>query len=84
LTAEYFFIEEIHKAKISIPCPNNCRVGSALREDMEVHLKECPLEVIKCEYHNVGCEESMMTKNKKIHEKKNMEEHLVMMKAKYS
>ena len=83
LIAGYFFIEGSHKndcPKISIPCPNNCRVGSVLREDMDAHRKGCPLEVIQCEYHNVGCEETMMRRNKKLHEKRCMEEHLLMTK----
>ena len=87
VTAEYCFIEGHHQGncpKISIPCPNNCRVGCVLREDMEAHRKECPLEVIQCEYHNMGCEERMIRKNKKMHDKKHMQEHLLLTKTKYS
>ncbi|XP_065901805.1 TNF receptor-associated factor family protein DDB_G0290965-like isoform X3 [Dysidea avara] len=60
--------------KYPLPCPNNCEVESVLREDMETHKKECPLEVIQCEYHNMGCEERMMRKNKRKHEEEHMDE----------
>jgi len=53
---------------------------SVLREDMEAHRKECPLEVVQCEYHNVGCEERMMRKRKREHEKEEMEKHLLLTK----
>ena len=58
-TGEHQFIEGQHKEecpKLPLPCPNKCEVGSVPREDMEAHRKECPLDMIQCEYHNVGCE----------------------------
>ncbi|XP_065901750.1 TNF receptor-associated factor 4-like [Dysidea avara] len=84
---KYKFIIGEHKdrcPKLPIPCPNKCKTDNVLREDMEAHRKECPLEVIQCEYHNIGCEESMMRKNKRKHEEEHMEEHLSMTKAKLS
>ena len=39
--------------KLPLPCPNKCEVGSVPCEDMEAHRKECPLDMIQCEYHNV-------------------------------
>ena len=69
----------IHRAvcpKLPLPCPNNCEVGSIPREDMEAHRKECPLEMIQCEYHNVGCEVRMARKDQEKHENDNMKEHL--------
>ena len=52
-------------SQASIPCPNNCELDSIFREDMEAHRKECPFEMVQCEYHNVGCEEKMMRRLKK-------------------
>ena len=43
---------------------------------MEAHSKECPLEMVQCEYHNVECEERMMRKRKREHEEEKMEQHL--------
>jgi len=82
---QYEIIEGEHKKqclKLPLPCPNKCEVGSVLREDMEAHRKECPLEMVQCEYHNVGCEERMVRKRKKEHEEESIEEHLLMTKLK--
>ena len=65
-TGEHQFIDGRHKEecpKLPLPCPNNCEVGSAPHEDMEAHRKEYPLEMIQCEYHNVGCEVMMARKD---------------------
>ncbi|XP_065902114.1 TNF receptor-associated factor 4-like [Dysidea avara] len=83
ITAEHWFINEKHVEecpKLPLSCPNNCEVGSVSREEMEAHRKECPLEMVQCEYHNVGCEERMMRKRKKNHEEEKMEEHLSLTK----
>ena len=63
--------------KVPLPCPNNCGKGELiLREDMEAHRKECPLEIIHCEYHVVGCDTRMHRKRQKEHDEENMEKHL--------
>ncbi|XP_065902684.1 TNF receptor-associated factor 4-like [Dysidea avara] len=83
IKGEHQFIEGEHKEqcpKFPLSCPNRCEVESVLREDMEAHRKECPLEVVQCEYHNVGCEERMMRKRKREHEEEKMEEHLSLTK----
>jgi len=84
---EHQYIEGQHKEdcpKLPLPCPNNCEVGSVPREDMEAHRKECPLEMIQCEYHNVGCKVRMVRKDYEKHKKENMEEHLLMTTHKVS
>ena len=43
---------------------------------MKIHRKECPLEMVQCGYHNVGCEERMIRKYLDGHNKDNTEEHL--------
>ena len=64
--------------KLPLPCPNKCEVGSVPREDMEVHRKECPLEMIQCEYYSVGCEVKMARKDQEEHNKEKMNIHLRM------
>ena len=79
-TGEHQFIEGQHKEecpKLPLPCPNQCEVESVPREDMEAHRKECPLEMIQCEYYSVGCEVRMARKDQEKHKKENMEEHLM-------
>ena len=83
-TGEHQFIEGQHKEecpKLPLPCPNKCEVGSVPREDMEAHRKECPLKMIRCGYHSVGCEVRMARKDQERHETENMKEHLAMTKC---
>ena len=83
-TGEHQFIEGQHKEecpKLPLPCPNNCEVGSIPREDMEGHRKDCPLEMIQCEYHNVGCEITIARKDKDQHDHEKMKEHLIKTKT---
>ncbi|XP_065902562.1 TNF receptor-associated factor 5-like [Dysidea avara] len=47
---------------------------------MKAHREECPLEIVRCEYLNVGCEERMMRKDLKKHEEEKMKDHLFMTK----
>ena len=79
-TGEHQFIVGQHReecSKLPLPCPNNCEVGNVPRKDMEAHRKKCPLEIIQCEYHGVGCEARMARKDQEKHKKINMEEHLM-------
>ena len=43
---------------------------------MEAHRKECPLEMIHCEYHNVGCEVRMARKDMEKHNDQTVKEYL--------
>ena len=84
-TGEHQFIEGQHKEecpKLPLSCPNKCEVGSVPCEDMEAHRKECPLEMIQCEYYNVGCKRAKLArKDQEEHDNENMKEHLMMTKA---
>ena len=80
------FINAVHLEecpKLPLPCPNGCRKKKMiLREDMKAHREVCPLELIHCQYHNVGCDVKMIRKRKKQHEDDKMKEHLHMTSAK--
>ena len=68
--------------KIPLPCPNGCEdVEIILRENMEEHRENCPLEIIECEYHSVGCDARMPRKRQREHEEENMEKHLCLTKV---
>jgi len=41
--------------KYPIECPNHCEVGYVAREEISVHLEQCPLSVVKCPFAIVGC-----------------------------
>ena len=83
-TGEHQLIEGQHKEecpKLLLPCPNSCEVGSVLREDMEAHRKECPLEMIECEYYSVGCKRvKLARKDLEEHDNEKMKDHLMMTK----
>ena len=82
-TGEYEFIEGQHKTvcpKVLVACPNDCGVGLILRGDLKAHRKECSLEIIQCEYHDVGCKDAVTGKNYKKHIEEKMAEHLMMTK----
>ena len=84
LSGEYHLIEGQHKEecpKLLINCPNKCEAGSIPREDMEDHRQGCPLEVIECEYYCMGCHVTMARKDRHMHEKEKMEEHLLLTKS---
>ncbi|XP_065901454.1 TNF receptor-associated factor 4-like [Dysidea avara] len=85
VTGRHQFIKGEHKErclKLLISCPNKCKTKKIAREDMDAHRKECPLEMVLCEYHSVGCEERMTRKRKRKHEEEKIEEHLLMTKLK--
>ena len=80
-TGEHQFIQGQHKEecpKLPLLCPNKCEVGGVPREDMKAHRKECPLEMIQCEYYSVGCEVRMARKDMEKHDDENVKEHLMM------
>jgi len=69
--------------KVPLPCPNNCKIQGQvidiLREEMDSHLDECPLEIIECEYHEVGCDSEFPRKDQSKHNKEKADEHLTLM-----
>ena len=79
--AYYFYEGEQHNdhcTQFPLPCPNQCESEIA-REDMEVHKDECTLETVHCEYYyHLGCDATMLRKDKKYHNEQNMENHLSM------
>ena len=82
---EYRFIEAQHKeecARFPLPCPNAYQTDAIPREDMETYKKECPLEMIQCDYYNVGCENRIVRTNKQEHDEVNASRHLMLTKQK--
>ena len=78
-TGEYQFIEGQHReecSKFPLPCPNKCEVESIERDKIEEHRKMCPLEMIQCDYHIIGCMEKMVRKEMSKHKQEAMKEHL--------
>ena len=75
------YIEGEHKnecLKFPLACSNKCEIETVPREDLEAHREKCPLEMIQCQYHHVGCEARMVRRDQKKHNKEKVEEHLMM------
>ena len=84
LMGSHQFIENEHKnecPKFPLPCPNGCEIESVCREDLNKHRETCHLEMIKCEYYDMGCEIKLLRKDLKDHNRENVEEHLCIVKC---
>jgi len=84
LKGSHCFIVDKHQdecPKFPLPCPNGCEVGTITREDLDKHREICPLEMITCEYHDMGCEVKISRKDVQDHNRENVEEHLCMVKC---
>jgi len=86
LGAEHQFIEGKHKeecVEYPLACPNKCGETRFIpRKDMDEHRSRCPLEMIDCEYHTMGCEVKTTREMQKEHNKEKMEYHLHLTKCK--
>ena len=84
LIGNHWFIEGKHKdecLKFPLPCPNSCGIDTVAREDVDKHRETCPLEMIECEYYNVGCDAKIVRKHIKDHNRENVDEHLNLVKC---
>ena len=76
---EYQFIEGQHKEechKFPIQCPNKCDIESICRDGVEEHKEICPLEIVQCDYHVIGCKVKIARKDIDTHKQEMMEVHL--------
>ena len=81
LEGKHSFIHGKHMQqcpKLSMACPNKCSAENICRNEMRDHRKHCPLEIIQCRYHGMGCKETMLRKDQGAHDKRNLERHLAL------
>ena len=79
ITAEREVIGSEHKErchKFPITCPNDCGLGNIPRDCMKEHKKVCPLELVQCEFHDIGCEVTFPRKDKESHSTNSVTTHL--------
>ena len=79
VVGEHQFIKGQHQEncpKFPVECPNRCEVDSICRDKVEEHSGICPLEIIPCDYHVVGCQVRMARRDASTHKQEMMEEHL--------
>ena len=76
-----------HKKKCfnyPLPCPNDCKEGVIPSVGMTAHRKACPLEIVHCDYYDVGCYDTMVRKELENHYNQRMADHLNLMKLKWA
>ena len=62
--------------KYPVPCPNKCEIGSVSRV-VEKHHTECLLELVACEFADVGCSVKVARRDLQKHMKENQQQHLL-------
>ena len=76
-----------HKKNCSqypLPCPNNCEMGVVPTAEMADHKKVCPLEVVACEYYEMGCDVWLPRRDLEKHNTTDMGQHLTLMKQAFA
>ena len=61
--------------KRPIECPNKCS-AELLQRELQLHLEQCPLQEISCEFEQAGCEEKVLRKDYNSHIEDNTHKHL--------
>ena len=59
------------------PCPNKCVVVCVPRCDMKKHLTECSLQLLVCEFQEVGCEVQVLRKDMNHHLEEFAQHHMM-------
>lgn len=70
--------------QVKIQCPNNCTAANLLRSQLQEHLKECPLEIISCDFANAGCTQRMARKDIEVHRITGISQHLCLVNKKFA
>ena len=64
-----------------VVCPNRCKTGHVQRARMQQHLLECPLEIVSCEYAEMGCGVRLPRSEMREHVRESGQDHLLKMCA---
>ncbi len=67
-----------------VPCPNQC--GSTIqRQNLDSHVAdECPLTIIKCDFHHVGCAVKLPRQDMPEHLRENLLTHISLLAASHA
>ena len=63
-------------SKFLIPCPNICGKDKIPRDEIDSHKDECRLEMVYCEYYDVGCKTTLVREEMPAHYRDAMGERL--------
>ena len=64
-----------------VVCPNRCETGHVQRARVQQHLLECPLEIVSCEYAEMGCGVRLPRSEMREHVRESGQDHLLKMCA---
>ena len=75
---------ECKERPTTIACPNKCQ-AVVVREELEAHLEQCPLQEVLCEFqYTAGCEEMVLRKDYDSHIKDNALKHLSLLSQSFA
>ena len=60
-----------------MPCPNKCEIGMVPRCDVESHCKKCPLELVSCDYADIGCNVKIPRQDLRKHMEESQQQHIL-------
>ena len=86
LKASYQEIQDNHLPvcpKYPVTCLNQCGVSPLERDQLEDHLRECPLQLVECELREIRCEEMVKREDLVRHMDEGTQKHLTLMASKY-
>ena len=63
-------------------CQWKGEISNTARQDLDKHRETCQFEMIKCEYHDLGCKGKIARKDIGDHGRENVREHLHMLRRK--
>ena len=61
--------------RLPIKCPNKCLI-QLLQGELHLHLKQCPLQKISCDFEHAGCKERVLRKDYDSHIEGSTQQHL--------
>ena len=62
--------------KFPVPCPNTCGRDNIPQDEIANHKQECPLEMVWCEYYDIGCKTMLVREKMSTHYRDEMARHL--------
>ena len=64
--------------RFPLPCPNECGKQRIEKKEIERHLAECPEQMVKCTYLEMGCQETVARRNLDQHKEERKDHHLLL------
>ena len=74
ITTQHYKICE----RFPLPCPNKCGKQRIEKKEIERHLAECPEQVVKCSYLEMGCQETVARRHLDQHKEERKDHHLLL------